>query len=97
MTNAQMILKQDNTKNDRLYIAFELSNTKWKLMFGNGIKRRQITIDARNLNSLEQEILKAKSRFKMAEDVEIYSCYSVVYLYLNCFVCHFLMIECINE
>lgn len=37
MTHAQMIRTDNTTKNDRLYIAFELSNTKWKLAFGSGL------------------------------------------------------------
>ncbi len=52
MTNAQITPDPNTIKNDRLYIAFELSNTKWKLMFGNGFKRRQKTIDARDLYQL---------------------------------------------
>ena len=31
-----MIQSQDNTKNECMYIAFELSNKSWKLMFSNG-------------------------------------------------------------
>jgi len=75
MTHAQMIQTDNTTKNDRLYIAFELSNSKWKLAFGNGIKKRQKTITARDLSGLMEEITKAKHRFKMSDDVPIYSCY----------------------
>ena len=62
-------------KNDRLYMALELSNKKWKIGFGNGFKIRIKTIDARDLQSLEDEVEKAKKHFRMAEDVPIYSCY----------------------
>jgi transposase len=75
MTEAQMIRTDDSTKTDRLYIAFELSNTKWKLMFSNGIKRRQKSICAGDLESLMDQISLAKRRFKQADDVEIFSCY----------------------
>lgn len=75
MTNAQMIQADNNTNNDRLYIAFELSNTKWKLAFGNGMKKRQKTITARDLLALTEEIEKARQRFKMSADVPVYSCY----------------------
>ena len=75
MTEAQMIQTDDSTKNDRLYIAFELSNSKWKLMSSNGIKRRQKTISAGDLDSLMDEISFAKSRFELTDDVEIFSCY----------------------
>ena len=75
MTHAQMIQTDNSTKNDRLYIAFDLSNAKWKLAFGNGIKKRQKTIPAGDLPGLMEEIAKAKHRFKMGDDVQIYSCY----------------------
>jgi transposase len=75
MTDAQMIRKEHSTKDDRLYMAFELSNSKWKILFSNGVKRRQKTIAARQLDELQQEISRSKSRFALAEDVAIYSCY----------------------
>lgn len=75
MSHAQMIVQDDNTKNSRLYIAFELSNSKWKLMFGNGIKKRRKTIDARDTETLMKEVATAKNHFKMVDDAEIYSCY----------------------
>lgn len=75
MTQAQMIQTESTTNNDRMYIAFELSNSKWKLLFGNGIKRRQKTIEARNLGRLEEEITKSKKHFKVPDDIETISCY----------------------
>lgn len=75
MSHTQMIAKQDTTKSNRLYIAFELSNSQWKLMFGNGIKKRRKTIDARDTETLIKEIAMAKNHFKMADAIETYSCY----------------------
>jgi transposase len=76
MKNAQMIpAVESNTKSVSLYICFELSNAKWKLMFSNGFKRRQKTIAAGDLVAFEQEVVKAKVRFKLPQDVAIYSCY----------------------
>lgn len=75
MTHAQVTQTRNTTGNDRLYIAFELSNTKWKLVFGNGIKTRRRAISAKNIHQLMDEIAKAKQRFKMNDDVPIYSCY----------------------
>jgi transposase len=45
------------------------------LMFSNGTKRRQKSISAGDLDSLMDQISLAKSRFKQADDVEIFSCY----------------------
>jgi transposase len=75
MTEIQMAPIHVTTKNDRLYIAMELSNTKWKIAFGNGFKIRLKTIEARDLKSLELEIQSSRKRFGMADDVPIYSCY----------------------
>ena len=75
MTDAQMIRAEHNTKKDRLYMAFELSDSKWKLLLSNGVKRRQKTIAARDLELLQQQIARARSRFGMGEDVQICSCY----------------------
>jgi transposase len=60
-----------------LHLAFELGWTRWKLAFtvGQGQKARQRSMPARDLAALEQEIAKAKKRFKLAEDVPVVSCY----------------------
>ncbi|MCP4747061.1 MAG: transposase [Desulfobacteraceae bacterium] len=75
MTKAQMINKDNTTNNDKIYIAFELSNKNWKLVFSDGVKRRHITVIARDRESLELQIKKAKQRFDLPEGCPTYSCY----------------------
>ncbi len=76
MTQIQMIDgKSNNIKYGRMYIGFELSNSKWKLSFGNGSKIRMKTIAARDISGLEKEIEIARQKLKIAEDAEIWSCY----------------------
>jgi len=76
MKKTQETLKKDvSTKAAVLHVAFELSNSKWKLGFSDGNKMRFKTIDARNLEQLKEEIKKAKSRFKLDNAVRIVSCY----------------------
>ena len=60
-----------------LYLAFELSNTHWKLGFttGPGRRPRQRTINARDLAALDDEIQRAKARFDLSEDARVVSCY----------------------
>ena len=58
-----------------MYIAFELSNSKWKLAFSDASKVRYKTITAGNLAQLQIEIDLAKQKFKMVEDVRVVSCY----------------------
>jgi transposase len=67
--------KEDTTKETTLYIAFELSQNKWKLGFCDGNKMRFTSMAARNLKQLEEEVEKAKSRFRLDADVRIVSCY----------------------
>jgi transposase len=51
--------------------------TEWKLAFSTGIAEppRQRTIAARDLAALEQEIAKAKQRFRLPETTPVRSCY----------------------
>ncbi len=66
---------KDIIKEAILYIAFELSNSKWKLAFSDGSKIRYKAITAGNLAQLQVEIDLAKRKFKMSEDVRMVSCY----------------------
>ena len=67
--------KKDTTREAILHLAFELSDSTWKLAFSDSNKRRLVTIRARNLEQLQEEIEKAKVRFKLTDDVRITSCY----------------------
>jgi transposase len=60
-----------------LYMAFELSQSKWKLGFsiGFGQKLRIRTIKARDLAALQDEIRAAKKCFGLPEDTPVLSCY----------------------
>jgi hypothetical protein len=44
--NAATLQAKDNAIAPRLYMAMELSNKSWKLVFGDGVKRRRVTIEA---------------------------------------------------
>jgi len=58
-----------------LYVAFELGNKQWRLAFSDGAKKRQVTILARDMKSLMEEVGKAKKRFELEEEVRVLSCY----------------------
>jgi len=66
---------KDNATNPVLYIAFELSNKKWKLGFSNGDKMRVKTIDAGDWKALQAEIERAKTKLHSAADCRVVSCY----------------------
>jgi transposase len=76
MKKTQKTLRNEDTiKESILYIAFELSNSKWKLAFSDGYKVRYKTISAGDLAQLQTEIKLAKRKFKLTEDVKVLSCY----------------------
>lgn len=60
-----------------LFMAMELSATKWKLGFtvGLGQKPRERTIDAGDLEELSEAVLRAKRRFHLGEGTRVVSCY----------------------
>ena len=66
---------QSTTTQDIMYIAFELSNSTWRLAFSDGNKKRHVTIKARDLKQLEMEIKKVKKRFGLKDKTKIMSCY----------------------
>jgi transposase len=67
--------KNGSTREAVLHVAFELSKSTWKLGFSDGIKMRYVTITARNVEGVQEEISKAKKRFGLRDDVGIVSCY----------------------
>jgi transposase len=76
MKKTQRTLQADNsTKESVMQLAFELSLNKWKLAFGYNGKMRMVTIDARDLDQIQQAIEKAQKRFKLDGEVKILSCY----------------------
>jgi len=77
-----MVPKTTRTRNDtpvlrKLYLAFELSESEWKLGFtiGLGQAPRLRAIKARHLEGLRREIEQARVRFGLSEDADVLSCY----------------------
>ena len=61
--------------NTTLYMAMELSNSKWKLGFGNGAKVRRKTVDARNSQRCLEEVELAKVKLKLPADAPVVCCF----------------------
>ena len=61
--------------NTTLYMAMELSNSKWKLGFGNGAKIRRKTIDARDRQRCLEEVKVAKVKLKLPADAKVVCCF----------------------
>jgi transposase len=68
---------QYTTIQSHLYMAFELSQSKWLLGFtiGFGQRPRLRNISARDLAALQSEIHLAKQRFELSEATPVISCY----------------------
>jgi transposase len=68
---------QYTTIQPHLYMAFELSQSKWMLGFtiGFGQRPRLRTIAARDLAALQNEIHLARERFGLGTEVPVISCY----------------------
>lgn len=65
------------TLSPKLYLAFELSQTEWKLGFtiGFGQDPRLRTMKTRDLAGLQYEIKETKMRFRLPPETEVLSCY----------------------
>jgi len=76
MNPTQAILQEEGyCEKAVLYMALELSYKTWRLVFSAGGKERQVSIEARNLVRLEEEIGKAKAKFGLPEGAQVRSCY----------------------
>lgn len=66
-----------STLEEVLYLAFELSERQWKLGFtvGHGQKPREVSIRARDLGRLKEEVERAKRRFGLTAEGRVVSCY----------------------
>jgi transposase len=58
-----------------LYVAFELSNSTWKMACSDGSKLRQVTVTAGDLAQVQGAILGAKRHFDLGDRVHTMSCY----------------------
>ena len=58
-----------------LYMALELSQTKWDLWFSEGNRERRVVIPARDVSRLTEEISKAKEKFGLPAETRVKSVY----------------------
>jgi transposase len=67
--------QEDNAVEPMLYMAMELSNTSWKLTFGDGAKRRQGSVPAGDVGKLREALAQVKQRLGLPADARVVSCY----------------------
>ncbi len=58
-----------------LYMAMELSNSKWKLGFGNGSKSRRKSVDARDRQRCLEEMALARRKLKLPAHAPVVCCF----------------------
>lgn len=58
-----------------LYMAMELGDKSWKLLFSNGIKKRSKAVEALNQGQVLGEIDGSKARLKLPSDCKVIACY----------------------
>jgi transposase len=58
-----------------LYIAFELSNSTWKLACSDGNKMRHVTVPAGDLDQVQRALIGAKRHFGFGDKLHPVSCY----------------------
>ena len=77
MSAETTLTNQYTTIQPHLYMAFELSQSKWLLGFtiGFGQRPRLRSIAARDLAALQTEIQLARERFALGAEVPVISCY----------------------
>ena len=54
---------EDNVVESMLYMALELSNKTWGVTFGDGARRRQVSVPGGDLTKLGESLSQAKERF----------------------------------
>lgn len=76
-TSTTSRIEQDTLPQPTLYLAFELGQNTWELGFTMGVAQqpRARTLPAGALETLQQEITRAKQRFGLPEDARVVSCY----------------------
>lgn len=58
-----------------LYMALELSNRSWKVCFGNGRRRRRVSVEAGDVDKLREQIENAKKKLGLPPGCPVKSCY----------------------
>ena len=74
--NRVALQSKDNAGEQKLYMAMELSDKCWKLVFSDGgDKRRHETMEAGHRMELVEAIRKAKEKFDLSSEAKVVSCY----------------------
>src|SRR5437867_1290879 len=73
--NQPTLQHEDATIGQKLFLAVELSGKSWALVFGNGHRTREISVDVGNIDAIVTEASKARLKFGLPEGCEVFSCH----------------------
>jgi transposase len=70
------VTKQYSAAERRLYMALELSASKWLVLFSaGGVRTRRVSVEAGDLARMQREIAVAKAKFGLEANAAVCSCY----------------------
>lgn len=72
--NQPTLQHEDTTSGQKLFVALELSGKSWTLLFGNGQRVREISVDVGDIDAILTEAGKARLKFGLPDNCEIVSC-----------------------
>lgn len=72
---AQVARNESNGTVSKLYVAFELSEKNWKLVFSDGTRTREVGVRARDLSRVLELVKDARRRFGTGPKGKVLSCY----------------------
>jgi transposase len=73
--NQPTLPTQTTTNPSSLYLALELSNKSWTLLFSDGAKHRRVAVPGGDVSKLLEEAQLARKKFKLPEATRLISCY----------------------
>ena len=71
--NPRTLQRDDKSFVPVKYVGMDLSKRNWKLLFGDGARRCQLSIGVSELLSLNEAVLKARERFGLPAQVQVVS------------------------
>jgi transposase len=73
--NQSTLQQKDTTSEQKLFVAFELSEKNWTLLFGDGKRTREVSVPVADIARVVVEIAKARLKFGLSAECTVFSCY----------------------
>jgi transposase len=73
--NQPTLQMKDTTSDRKLFLAIELSEKSWTLVFGDGSRMRLVAVPVGDVDRIAAESVKARMKFGLPEQCSVLSCY----------------------